>query len=271
MKHPIIRIAQYTLVDEVRQKSVVILFIVCTALVLLLRGCYQGNFVVNGQALDADTMIRIVAKMTFHVVAAGVMLLAALLAMRALRRDREDGMQSCILSKPITRRQYVAGKILGLWVLSSAFMMTLHGAVFIMTSISTKVLMPGLLIASVLCTVNLLFIVTAVLLLSLLMPDLVAFFSVVGIGIGGMVADAIAAIRHSQMTSASGWPSDFSAGDVLYYLWPKLPGMQQLAASFIGPEAFRDVGSVYPFINILLYGLILVALLFWRIGKEDIL
>ena len=57
--------------------------------------------------------------------------------------------------------------------------------------------MPEYLIASLLCSFNLLFVVVAVLLLSLLMPDIVAFLCVMGIGIVGFVADGISAISQS--------------------------------------------------------------------------
>jgi ABC-type transport system involved in multi-copper enzyme maturation permease subunit len=212
---------------------------------------------------------------TFHVIAAGVMLVTALLSMRVFRRDRDDGMQSCILSKPIARWQYVAGKILGLWALSIIFMFILHSIVFITTSINLKVIMPEYLIASLLCSFNLLFVVVAVLLLSLLMPDIVAFLCVLGIGLVGFVADGIFAISHSQMAQAMiqqpGSQSDLTWWKVVYYLWPKLSGTQQFASSFIGSEGFHGFGSIYPLINVLFYCLILGTLLFRRFRNEDII
>jgi hypothetical protein len=51
---PIIRIAKYTLTDEARQKSFVIMFVICAIFIFLIRGCYQGNYMVNGQVLDAS-------------------------------------------------------------------------------------------------------------------------------------------------------------------------------------------------------------------------
>jgi ABC-type transport system involved in multi-copper enzyme maturation permease subunit len=272
---PIIRIAKYTLTDELRQKSFVIMFVICAIFIFLIRSCYQGNYMVNGQVLDAGTIIRVVSKVTFHVIAAGVMLVTALLSMRIFRRDRDDGMQSCILSKPIARWQYVAGKILGLWALSIIFMFILHSIVFIITSINLKVVMPEYLLASLLCSFNLLFVVVAVLLLSLLMPDIVAFLCVMGIGIVGFVADGMFAISHSQMAQAMiqqpGSQSDLTWWKVVYYLWPKLSGTQQFASSFIGSEGFHKFGSMYPLINVLIYGLILGTLLFRRFRKEDII
>ena len=269
---PIIRIAKYTLTDEIRQKSFIIMFVICAIFIFLVRGCYRGNFMVNGQALDAETVIRVVSKLTFHVIAVGAMLLTALLSMRVFRRDRDDGMQSCLLSKPIARWQYVAGKILGLWALSIIFMFVLHSIVFIIASINLQALMPEYLIASLLCSFNLLFVVVAVFLLSLLMSDVFAFLCVLGIGIVGVVADGIYAISHSQMGQVmigqAGPQSDWTWWKIVYYLWPKLSGAERFASSFIGSEG---AGSIYPLINVLIYVLILGTLLFWRFRNEDII
>ena len=273
---PIARITRYTITDEMRQKSFVIMFIVCTACVLLLRGCYGGNYVVNGQNLDAETVARALANVTFHVIAAGVMVIAALLAMQLFRRDRNEGMQSCVLAKPIARWQYVAGKIIGLWVLSVLFMFILHGMVFLITSINLKVFIPEFLIASMVCSLNLLFVVVATLLLSLLMPDIVAFLCVLGIGIVGFVADGIAAASHSQVAQlllqqpGAGSSSDLTWWKVVYVLWPKLLGVQQVALSLTESESFHGIGSIYPFSNVILYCLVLGTLLFRRFKKEDI-
>jgi ABC-type transport system involved in multi-copper enzyme maturation permease subunit len=272
---PIIRIAKYTFTDEVRQKSFIIMFGLCALFIFLVRGCYHGNYMVNGQQLDAGTVIRVVSKVTFHFIAAGVMLLTALLSMRVLRRDRDTGVQSCILSKPIARWQYVAGKVAGLWILSMLFMFVLHGIMFTITSLSLKVVIPEYLIASLVCAFNLLFVIVAVLLLSLLMPDIIAFLCVLGIGIVGFVTDGIFAISHSQiaqsMLSQPGSQSDVTWWKVFYYLWPKLSGTQQFASSFIGSEGFQGFGSIYPLINILIYCFILGALLFQRFRNEDII
>jgi len=275
MFSPIIKIAKYTLSDEVRQKSFIVMFVICALFIFLIRSCYQGNYIVNGQALNAEAVIRGMSKVTFHFIAAGVMFLAALLSMRVFRRDRDDGTQSCILSKPITRWQYVAGKIIGLWILSTIFMFILHSVVFIITSINMQVVMPEYLIASLLCSFNLLFVIVIVLLLSLLMPDIVAFLCVMGIGIIGFVADGIFAISHSQMAQVmiqqNGSQSDMTMWKAVYYLWPKLAGTQQFASSLIGSEGFQGFVSIYPLINVLIYVLILGTLLFRRFRNEDII
>jgi ABC-type transport system involved in multi-copper enzyme maturation permease subunit len=272
---PIIKIAKYTLTDEVRQRSFIVMFVICAIFIFLVRGCYHGDYMVNGQELEAGKIVIMVSKITFHVIAFGVMFLAALLSMRVFRRDHDDGMQSSILSKPINRWQYVAGKILGLWVLLIIFMFILHGIVSVITSINLKIVMPEYLIASLLCSFNLLFVVVTVLLLSLMMPDIAAFLCVMGIGIFGYVADGIFAMSHSPMGQAMMQQphsqSDLTFWNVVYYLWPKLSGAQQFASSLINREGFQGLLSLYPLINVLIYVLILGALLFWRFSNEDII
>ena len=273
---PIAKITKYTLIDEVQQRSFVVMFVICALSVFLVRGCYQGNYTVNGQSLDAATIVRTLSKATFHVIGAVVMVITALLSMRIFSRDRNEGMHSCILSKPIARWQYVMGKVLGLWALSSLFMFILHSVVFLITSINLKVVMPGYLVASMLCSINLLFVVIAVLLLSLLMSDIVAFLSVLGVGLIGFVADGIAAASHSQIAQAmlqqsTGQPqSDLTWWKVVYVLWPKLLGVQQLASSLIDSESSYGFSATYPLINVLLFCLVLGVLLFKRFGNEDI-
>jgi ABC-type transport system involved in multi-copper enzyme maturation permease subunit len=273
---PIKRIAKYTLIDEVQQRSFVVMFVICAICVFLVRGCYQGNYMVNGQTLDVGTIVRTLSKAIFHVIGAGVMIITALLSMRIFRRDRNEGMQSCILSKPIARWQYVMGKILGLWVLSTIFMFILHSIVFLITSINLKVFMPEYLLASLLCSINLLFVVIAVLLLSLLMSDIVAFLSVLGIGVVGFVADGIAAASHSQIAQAmlqqptGHLQSDITWWKVVYVLWPKLLGVQQLGSLLIDSTSSRGFGTIYPLINVFIYCIILGVLLFKRFRNEDI-
>ena len=273
---PLVKIAKYTFVDEMRQKSFVIMFAVCCFGVFLVRGCYGGNYMVNGQNLDAETVVRALAKATFHVIAVGMMIIAALLSMQLLRRDRNEGMQACVLSKPITRWQYMAGKIIGIWALSVLFMFVLHGIVFLVTSVNLKIIMPGYLVASLMCSLNLLFVVIAVLLLSLLMPDIVAFLCVLGIGVVGFVADGIAAASSSQLGQAfmqqggGSQQTDVTWWKVVYVIWPKLLGVQQLASSLIESEKTHGSGYVYPPLNVLVYCALLGTVLFRRFQDEDI-
>lgn len=267
-------IAKYAFADEVRQKSMIVLFMLSVFSVFLLRECfYKGDYVVNGQRLSGEAIASTMTIVAFHVIAAGAMFIAALLTMRVYKRDRDEGMLSCILAKPIDRWQYLTGKIVGLWALSVLFMFILLSIVFFISSLSTKTLLPVYLIASLLCSLNLLFIILVVFLLSLMLPDIAAFLCAVGIGIVSLAVNGISLLSQSQMgqaimqQSADHAPSGITWWKAAYYLWPNLFGMQQTAASLIG-----DNGGVaaYPLINVLIYCLILGVMLFWRFRNEDL-
>lgn len=265
----IINIAKYTIADEVRQKSFIVMFVVSVIFVFLVRGCYQGNYMVNGNELDAEAIVATVSKITFHIITVAVMLVTALFSMRVFKRDRDEGMQSCIFSKPITRAQYVMGKITGLWVLSSFFMFVLHAIIFLTVLLRLNIVMPGYLVASAICSFNLLFVVISVLLFSLIMPDIAAFLCVMGIVIVSFAAEWIFAIsRYSPVAAHSG-----STGwQAIYYLWPKLSGLQNFASLFIaGVDGVQVFAYIYPLINVIICCVILGTLLFWRFRNEDII
>jgi ABC-type transport system involved in cytochrome c biogenesis permease component len=273
---PVLRIAKYTVADEMRQRSLIVMFILCILGIFSLRSCYQGQYMVNGQLLAGAAIARQVSNITFHIIAVGSMFITALITMRAFRSDRDSGMQSCILSKPIDRRQYVAGKILGFWSLSFLFMFTLHTLVCIIASINMQTFLAGYFLASLLCAVNLLFVILAVLLLSLLLPDVVAFLCALGIVAGGWIADLFDKLSHNPMTQAmlhqagGATPPDLTGGKILYYLWPKIAATQQWAASLLESTGWQGTGSLYPFFNVLLYCLILTMLLSRYFRKEEI-
>jgi ABC-2 type transport system permease protein len=266
-------IAKYAFADEARQKSMIVLFILSALSVFLLRQCYRGDYVVNGQPLNAEAIALTLSKAAFHVIAAGAMFIAALLTMRVYKRDRDEGMLSCILAKPIDRWQYVAGKLLGLWALSVLFMFILHSIVFFISSLSMKTWVSAYLIAFAICSLNLLFVTLTVFLLSLVLPDIAAFLCAVGIGMGSLTLNGIYSFSQSQMgqammqQSAAHAPSGFTWWKAFYYLWPNVFGTQFLATSLIGNEGLVPV---YPLINVLLYCLIFAVLLFWRFRSEDI-
>ena len=270
---PVIRIAQFTIADEIRQRSFIVMFVICSLFIFMVRGCYQGDYRLDGQEIEAAKIIIVLSKITFHVIAGGMMFLAGLLAMRIFRRDRDDGTQSFILSKPISRRQYVSGKVLGLWTLLTVFMFVLHGIVFLITSVRLNIVMPEYLWSSAWCSINLFFIIVAVLTLSLMMPDVAALLCVVGIGIIGVVSNAFSAVSRTPIGQAilQHSQSDISMWQVIDYAWPQIAGVQRFAVSFIGANEFGVHASVYPVINILAYCILSGVLLFRRFGKEEII
>jgi ABC-type transport system involved in multi-copper enzyme maturation permease subunit len=265
---PVLKIMKYTVLDEVRQKSFGAMCLLCLLFIFLLRGCYQGNYVVNGEALSASAVAQVVSTTVFHGITILTMLIVALLSSRLFKRDRETGMQSLILSKPVTRKHYVHGRVLGLWVLSTSFMLLLQVAVFLVAVLSTGAVMPGYIAASSIACINLLFVILIILLLSLIMSDVAAFLCLVGIGVIGMIIDGVSLVS-GQM---GGVPAigDLSVSRIVSRVWPKLLAMESFASSFIGDGGHQSILSFYPLFNIIFYCFIFWVLLLYRFGREEL-
>ena len=111
---PVIRIAKYTITDEARQRSFVVMSVICAVFIFLVRGCYHGDYMVNGQELDAGKIVIMVSKITFHVIAVGVIFLAAMGPARlhfagpnptAWRRRRPPASHRCDPRPKVPRRR----------------------------------------------------------------------------------------------------------------------------------------------------------------------
>jgi ABC-type transport system involved in multi-copper enzyme maturation permease subunit len=263
----------WTIIDEFRQRSVVIFFAACAAFMFVVRGCYKGSYVVNGEALDAAT---IVSQATFHVVAAGVMMIAALMAMRIFKRERDDGTQAYLLSRPIARWHYLAGKVAGLWLGSAVSMLALHGVLCLMIFLNAYAVVPGYLTASLLCSVNLLLVVLAVMALSLCLPEFLAFLAILGVGVVSFIGHGVEAAAQNPMVQSAMQQSGaqgahgFPWWKAAWILWPKLGGLQVTASSLIGSESFSAGALVNPLVNVVVYCCILGALCYIGFSREEI-
>jgi ABC-type transport system involved in multi-copper enzyme maturation permease subunit len=262
-------IVKFTVQDILRQKSFFVLLAIATGFVLLLRGCYKGSYTVNGQVLDNLTIAWHASIIAFHFVAAGGLLIAAILSMGTFRRDREDGSAQYILSKPIDRSVYALGRAFGLWIVSSGFMIVLHFAIFIITLVSAGGTMPGFLIASCVCFVNVLFMVLLVCFLSLFVPDFAAALLGLGVAAVSYVSDGVFALMQSSVVqtavgSASAHVSAWRAA------WPKVASLQYFSASLFDNSTFKAMGYVHPLVNMLCYVVIAGTCIIMVFRKREI-
>jgi ABC-type transport system involved in multi-copper enzyme maturation permease subunit len=266
-------LAWWTIIDEFRQRSVVIFFAACAAFMFLIRGCYRASYVVNGEALDAAT---IVSQATFHVIAAGVMMFAALMAMRIFKRERDNGTQTYLLSRSIARSHYLAGKVMGLWLGAAASMLALHVVLCLMALLNAHAASPGYLTASLLCSVNLLLVVLAVMVLSLWIPDFLAFLAILGVGVVSFVGHGVEAAAQNPMVQSAMQQSGAQGAHGLswwkaaWILWPKLGGLQVTASSLIGGDSFSAGALVNPLVNVVVYCCVLGALCYIGFSREEI-
>ena len=63
----LIKIALFTIKDQMRQKSFYLLLAVAVLFILLIRSCYHGDYSVNGQKVDNISVAWHASLLVFHV------------------------------------------------------------------------------------------------------------------------------------------------------------------------------------------------------------
>ena len=134
--------------DQMRHKSVYVLLGISILFILTLRGCYDGGVMVNGIIVPDATVAWHVSKIMFHLIAAGMFLMVAMLSMKIFSRDHEDGSVVLFLSRSVSRWQYVLGRVAGTWALCLVFMFILHLTIFLTVWAKTGTTISGYLTAS---------------------------------------------------------------------------------------------------------------------------
>jgi ABC-type transport system involved in multi-copper enzyme maturation permease subunit len=265
-----LKITGYTIRDQMRYKSFYVLLGFSILFVLMIRGCYSGQYVVNGRPLDNITIAWHVSKIVFQVVASGMFLIVILLSMKIFSRDHEDGSLVLFLSRPVFRQQYILGRIAGIWFLCLVFMFILHATIFLMVWVKTGVAIPGYITASLVCSINLLFIAVSVCFLSLYLPDFISAVFTVGILFVGYISDGGYQILSSQILKAA-IPSAAASPPALWrILYPKVYMVQAYADSIIGQSSFNNMGPIHPMLNVSFYIILITALMLVIFNKKEI-
>jgi len=267
--HKVLLIAGHTVQDQLRRRSFYALLALSLFFVLTLRGCYDANYTVNGETVSEASIAWHASVFAFQLIAFGALLLSVLLAGPVFPNDRQDGGMVLYLARPVSRPQFLVGRMLGVWLLLAGFMFTLHGAVFCIAWQKTGVILPGFLSASLLCTVNLLFAVILAALLSLFMPGFATAALSLAIIFFGFVSDGGQRLLESQpvRTVLNGNPGEAAWWRLIY---PKLYMLQHYATTVITGDAFHQIGPVHPLINVLLYCAALLAALLYVFSGRDL-
>ena len=264
------KITGYTIRDQMRHKSFYVLLGISILLVLMIRGCYNSEYMVNGKVLDSFEVAWHVSRIVFQVIAAGMLLMAAMLSMRIFSRDHADGSLVLFLSRSVFRWQYVLGRVIGTWALCLVFMFILHLTIFLTVWAKTGAIISGYLTASLICSINLLFIIACVCLLSLFMPDFISVIFTMGILLVGFVSDGGYQVINSEIVRSAA-PNVVNSDPALWrILYPKVFMVQTYAGSIISKSEFNSMGPFHPVLNLFFFILLLMALILIRFNQKAI-
>lgn len=268
----VFRISVFTIKDELHYRSFYVMAIVAVFIVLMMRGCFSSDVVLNDQRLDSVTIGYHASIVAFHLVTIAGTLIGILLAMRVLKRDSENGMLFTIMSRPVSRMQYIASKVTGTWVLSYGLTFILHATIYIIMWINTGGRIPYFMAVSLLASLNVLFGIISVLFFSLIMPDVIAALLGITIIFISFISDSFYAI--SQTDIGKSIMEQIQQGEYSIALWrifwPKVAALQYFATSLIQKNEFFHAGPIHPVLNIVFYCFIGLLFLQWRFNSEEI-
>ena len=266
----VIKIAVYTMRDQMRHKSFYVLLGLSILFILMIRGCYDGEYTVNGKMVDNATIAWHVSKIVFHLIAAGMFLMVSMLSMKIFSRDHEDGSVVLFLSRSVFRWQYVLGRVAGTWALCLVFMFILHLTIFLTVWAKTGTMISGYLTASLVCSINLLFVIACVCFLSLFMPDFISALFTMGILFVGFISDGGYQIINSDMVR-SAVPSSTNVGPALWrVLYPKVFMVQAYADAIISKSEFHNMGTFHPLLNLSFFILLIMTLMLGCFNRKEI-
>jgi len=262
-----IKIAHYTIVDQMRSKSFYLLLTISVCLLFLMRGCYSANYVVNGQQIEG---IGYATRVIFQAIVMGMLLMVSMISMRIFTRDQNDGSVQMFLSRPVQRWEYVLGRIMGTWILTSGFMFVLHLTLFSIVWSHTGDINLGYIEASIVCSVNLLFMTATVCLFSLFMPGFISALFAMGLLGTGFISDGGYRLLNSQLIEALSSSVSASSPALWRIVYPKLFMVQTYADSLISKSEFMGIGPVHPLINVLAFSLLFISLTLIIFKKRSI-
>jgi len=266
----VVKIMAYTMKDQMRHKSFYVLLALSILFISTIRGCYDGRYMVNGKIVDSLTVAWYFSKIVFHLITAGMFLMVSILSMKIFSRDHEDGSVVLFLSRSVFRWQYVVGRVTGTWAICLVFMFLLHLTIFLMVWIKTGTIISGYLIASLVCSINLLFVIACVCFLSFFMPDFISALFTLGILFIGFLSDGGYQLFNSDIVR-SAVPPSFNPEPALWrVLYPKVFMVQAYADAIITKSEFHKMGPIHPLFNLSFFILLLMMFMLGYFNRKEL-
>jgi hypothetical protein len=149
-------------------------------------------------------------------------------------------------------------------------MFILHVTIFLTVWAKTGTVIPGYLTASLVCSINLLFVIACVCFLSLFMPDFISAFFTMGILFVGFISDGGYQIINSDIVR-SAVPVSTNGGPALWRIvYPKVFMLQAYADAIISKSEFHNMGPFHPLLNLSFFILLILMLTLGCFNRKEI-
>ncbi|MFW5960016.1 MAG: hypothetical protein ACOCSE_02730, partial [Chitinivibrionales bacterium] len=182
----------------------------------------------------------------------------------------EDGSVAYILSKPVKRYEFAAGRILGTWAISFGFMLLMHSAIALFSLMEVDAYIQNYLLSSLICSLNILLVVILSSLLSLKLPDsgaVIVAFIICGISFVSDLTQKVLETDIAQQIAGDNIPLP----SVWRQVYPQIFSLQFFSIKFMDETAVYPHHSlVHPVVNILFYIILFYALNVFIFRKKEI-
>lgn len=269
----IFKVAKFSLSDELHQKSLYIFIGISILLIVALRGCFNGEYFVNGSKVDTVSAGWHASIAIFHFFVMAGMFVGSVLAMRSIRHDQETGLLVMVMSKSVHRWEYVVGKILAIWIISTSFMFLLHLTVYLLMWSKTGGRIPNYLTASLLGSLSILCVISLTTVLSILVTEIVALLGVALIAIVSYISDSVYALTQvPAVKSLLNQTGNSAVQNIALWkkVWPKFGESHRCLDAFIKEDSFTAMTMIHPLLNISIYAIMSLALLLFIFQRREI-
>ena len=240
-------IAKVGFKECLRYRIFYFILIMAVFFILLGKSCTPQMSTGNNQIIDLKTQQTLAMKVGFHGIIFWSVMLCGLLSSNILSKEEEEGTVAMTLSRPVSRAQFVAGKILSVIMISIFNLILLSGVFLFLFYVEMEQFNPSILLSFLIMVITLILYALMTVALSFFIPR---------------IAAPLVSMFIYLFTL---WISLPAYADSIKYIWtpsgrielfykflPKFGDIQFIGASFIDVSV-KNYDIILIFTNVLFY------------------
>lgn len=167
-------IAKVGFKECLRYRVFYFILIMAVLFILLGKSCTPQVSTSSNQIIDLKTQQTLAMKVGFHGIIFWSVMLCGLLSSNILSKEEEEGTVAMTLSRPVSRAQFVAGKMLAVIMISAFNLILLSGVFLFLFYVEMKQFNPGILFSFLIMVLTLILYALMTVSLSFFIPRVAA-------------------------------------------------------------------------------------------------
>ncbi len=260
----LLAIARLEIKESLRTKIIYVICLLMLLFIVLGRGCTIGNTPISGAILTNEARQTLPVVIAFHMICFWSMVLCGLIASGVLPKELEEKKLIMVLSRPVRRSTFLAGKMLAVLVLSSGLFCLFISIYFVSRYFDSGYKNLNIIPAGCIFQINIAMMALLGFFSSLLLPRMLASFA--GLFVY-MISFGIEMPFYFNRLRLIWEPS--TTLQSVHTLFPRVGGVQLLCGSLIHslPSAIE---FIIPIGNVMFYSVILWFLILFIFNRTQI-